>query len=200
MPGVATMMSDVNRNSTLIGSSMAADPHPAKVAVRRPREPWSRGRTRPMAGSVPPDRRTIATLRGSRDPACAPHRATTRIAGNYRQSTAHPTSLLPPHVPSGQGARRPALPTRASAAAVATAAGHSSANAREARIPLGMRESQVTPARRLVGRVGGRFAGPLGLDGQRHRSVSRPLIEPCVRFSRTRLTDIVHRRQTHAWT
>jgi hypothetical protein len=40
----------------------------------------------------------------------------------------------------------------------------------------------------------------LGLDGQRHRVTSRPLIEPCVRFSRTRLTDIVHRRQTHAWT
>ena len=49
-------------------------------------------------------------------------------------------------------------------------------------------------------RVGGRLAGPLGLNGQRHRVASRLHIEPCVRFSRTRLTDIVHRRQTHAWT
>jgi hypothetical protein len=49
-------------------------------------------------------------------------------------------------------------------------------------------------------RVGGRLAGPLGLDGQRRRSASRPLIEPCVRFSRTRLTDSVHHRQTHALT
>jgi hypothetical protein len=62
------------------------------------------------------------------------------------------------------------------------------------------RSARTTWAGLLVGRVGGRLAGPLGLDGQRHRSASRPLIEPCVRFSRTRLTDIVHRRQTHAWT
>ncbi len=29
--------------------------------------------------------------------------------------------------------------------------------------------------------------------GQRHRAASRRRVEPCVRFSRTRLTDIVHR-------
>src|SRR5918994_7200390 len=51
----------------------------------------------------------------------------------------------------------------------------------------------------LVCRVGGRLAGPLGLGGQRHRVASRPLIEPCGRFSRTRLTDIVHGWRTQAW-
>ena len=34
---------------------------------------------------------------------------------------------------------------------------------------------------------------PFGPDGQRHRAASRRRIEPCMRFSRTRLTDIVHR-------
>jgi hypothetical protein len=53
----------------------------------------------------------------------------------------------------------------------------------------GFRRPPKVPLRR----VGGRRPGPLGLVGQRHPAASRRRFEPCVRFSRTRLSDIVHR-------
>ena len=49
------------------------------------------------------------------------------------------------------------------------------------------------------GRVGGRHHGPLGRMASGTVSASRRRIEPCMRFSRTRLTDIVDRWQTQAW-
>src|SRR5918994_5980663 len=42
-------------------------------------------------------------------------------------------------------------------------------------------------------RVGRRLAGPVGLSRPAAPGPLPPPFEPCVRFSRTRLTDIVHR-------